>query len=347
VIKLESAHIEEVRGIRNLDIDFHKATFAISGPNGSGKSGVIDAIEFALTGSISRLMGRGTKGLSIAEHGPHVDKVKFPDAAFVRVKVYLTDLGKSATVTRKVKTPTKVIIEPPNPDITAALAEVAAHPEITLSRREILRFILVEPTKRSEEIQTILKLDDIGQVRAALNTAQNRLQTADKTATTQVNSSREALLTHLQLPALNAEKLLGAVNKRRMLLGLPEIPELTSDTKLDDGMTSAAAGQEFNKQSALRDLNTAALAFAGVASQAAAEAAAIVTDIGKLEADPALLIAVQRRSFVEKGLELMDGAECPLCDHTWESEADLRAHLAEKLAKSTEIYNMAAKQDVL
>ena len=54
MIKLESAHIEEVRGIRSLDLDFQKSTFAISGPNGSGKSGVIDAIEFALTGSISR-----------------------------------------------------------------------------------------------------------------------------------------------------------------------------------------------------------------------------------------------------------------------------------------------------
>jgi hypothetical protein len=47
MIKLERAHIEEVRGIRNLDIDFGQENFAISGPNGSGKSGVIDAIEFA------------------------------------------------------------------------------------------------------------------------------------------------------------------------------------------------------------------------------------------------------------------------------------------------------------
>src|SRR5688500_10311250 len=117
MIKLETAHIEEVRGIRKLDIDFRKSTFAISGPNGSGKSGVIDAIEFALTGSISRLMGRGTKGLSIAEHGPHVDKVKFPDAAFVSLKVLLTDLGKSATITRKVRTPAKPTIEPLDLDI--------------------------------------------------------------------------------------------------------------------------------------------------------------------------------------------------------------------------------------
>jgi DNA repair exonuclease SbcCD ATPase subunit len=105
VIKLETAHIEEVRGIRKLDIDFGKSTFAISGPNGSGKSGVIDAIEFGLTGEIGRLTGRGTKGLSLSEHGPHVDKTKFPDAAFVELRVFLTTLGKSVTITRKVHPP--------------------------------------------------------------------------------------------------------------------------------------------------------------------------------------------------------------------------------------------------
>src|SRR5437773_11417889 len=110
MIKLETAHIEEVRGIRKLDIDFRKGTFAISGPNGSGKSGVIDAIEFGLTGQIGRLTGRGTKGLSVSEHGPHVDKTKFPDAAFVTLRVLLTDLGKSVTITRKVSSDRKSVV---------------------------------------------------------------------------------------------------------------------------------------------------------------------------------------------------------------------------------------------
>ncbi len=44
MIKLECIHIEEFRGIRKLDLDFTKTSFAVSGPNGSGKSGVIDAI---------------------------------------------------------------------------------------------------------------------------------------------------------------------------------------------------------------------------------------------------------------------------------------------------------------
>jgi DNA repair exonuclease SbcCD ATPase subunit len=112
VIKLESVHIEEVRGIRKLDLVFGKETFAISGPNGSGKSGVIDAIEFGLTGHIGRLTGSGTKGLTVSEHGPHVDKTKFPDASFVELSIVLSKIGKSAKITRKIKTPNKPKIEP-------------------------------------------------------------------------------------------------------------------------------------------------------------------------------------------------------------------------------------------
>jgi DNA repair exonuclease SbcCD ATPase subunit len=199
MIKLETAHIEEVRGIRKLDINFQKGTFVISGPNGSGKSGVIDAIEFALTGQIGRLMGRGTKGLCVAEHGPHVDKTKFPDAAFVELTVFFPELGKSATIVRNVSSPKKVKITPPSDDIKAALAGIADHPEITLSRRDILRFILVEPSKRSEEIQTLLKLDEIGEIRSSLNAARNKLQTARSNAAAQVQTSRNTLQLHLQI----------------------------------------------------------------------------------------------------------------------------------------------------
>src|SRR6266540_3578084 len=129
MIRLETAHIEDMRGIRKLDISFQKGPYVISGPNGSGKSGVIDAIEFGLTGQISRLTGKGTKGLSVAEHGPHVDKTKFPDAAFVSLRVFLPAIGKTATITRKVSAPAKPKIVPADDGVKAALAEIADHPE--------------------------------------------------------------------------------------------------------------------------------------------------------------------------------------------------------------------------
>lgn len=336
MIKLESAHIEEMRGIRKLDVDFRREKFAISGPNGSGKSGVIDAIEFGLTGHIGRLTGSGTKGLSVSEHGPHVDKTKFPDAAFVELKIFLTEISKSVTITRMIKFPNKPKIEPADEDVMAILAEIADHPEITLSRRDILRFILVEPSKRSEEIQTILKLDEIGQIRGTLNTAQNKLQTSQKTAGAQAQSSGSALQLHLQMPTLYSDDLLEAVNKRRKVLGLLEIAELMADTKLDAGLSSAAKVLDFNKQSALRDLKALSEAAKEFQDLARTEATAIVADLVKLEADPVLLAALQRRSFIEKGLDLVEGPGCPLCDHPWEDEQHLRDHLKAKLAKSEE-----------
>ena len=336
MIKLQSVHIEEVRGIRKLDLNFGQKTFAISGPNGSGKSGVIDAIEFGLTGQIGRLTGRGTQGLSVAEHGPHVDKIKFPDAPFVTLRVFLTHIGKTATITRQVTSPNKPKIEPPDPDVKAVLAEVADHPEITLSRRDILRFILVEPTKRSEEIQTILKLETIGQTRSVLNTAQNRLQITLKTTNAQVESARSALTLHFQIATLQSADLLEVVNKRRMLLGLSAIVDLFADTKLDSGLSGATKPSDFNKDSVLRDLK----AFAEVAKEfwalGKAEATVLNTELEKLDGDPALLAALQRRSFIEKGIEFIEGPQCPLCDTPWDNEQHLREHLKAKLSKSEE-----------
>lgn len=86
MIKLETAHIEEMRGIRKLNLDFSKHNFAISGPNGYGKSGVVDAMEFGLTGDISRLRGRGTNGLSVTEHGSPRRQDKIPRCRICRIE---------------------------------------------------------------------------------------------------------------------------------------------------------------------------------------------------------------------------------------------------------------------
>lgn len=342
MIKLEAIHIEEVRGIRKLDIDFKEGPFAISGPNGSGKSGVIDAIEFGLTGQISRLTGRGTQGLTIAEHGPHVDKTKFPDAAFVELRVALPSLGKTATITRKVSEPRKPKIEPADADVLAVLADVVDHPEIMLSRREILRFILVEPSKRSEEIQTLLKLDEIGDTRRALNSAQNKLQANQRATSAQEKGSREALQRHLQIMSLKVEDVLAAVNPQRKILGLSELQGLTAETRLDAGLTATAKASSFNKPSALRDLSAFEDAAKSFGTLGSAEIAAIAADILKLETSPGLLSALQRLTFTEQGLAFIDGPTCPLCDSDWDEVDHLRSHLESKIVKSKEAQALQA-----
>ena len=344
MIKLESIHIEEVRGIRNLDLNFSKETFAICGPNGSGKSGIIDAIEFGLTGQMGRLSGRGTKGLSVASHGPHVDKTKFPDAAFVELNVFLTDLKKSVKIRRIVSAPKRATMEPDEPDIRAVVEEVAEHPEITLSRRDILRFILVEPAKRSEEIQALLKLDMLGDARRALNAALNTLIRAQIATENQVKASRSAFLTHLQLSAIKTDDILDVINKKRTLLDLKKLDELTKETNLADGLTSVAGSADFNKESALRDIKALLDDHDKSGDLAMTEAEAIVRDLKVLDEEPTMLAALQRREFVDKGLAFVDKAECPLCDTAWPSIEHLRDHLRAKLAKSKEAKSL---QDTL
>ena len=110
MIQIEEIHIEEFRGIRKLSLMLGGRSFCIYGPNGSGKSGVVDAIEFALTGDISRLSGEGTGGISVAKHGAHVDKRDDLDAAFVRLKITVLSSGKSVTITRRLKKPKEPVM---------------------------------------------------------------------------------------------------------------------------------------------------------------------------------------------------------------------------------------------
>ena len=74
----------------------------------------------------------------------------------------------------------------------------------------------------------------------------------------------------------------------------------------------------------------------GFADLGRKEGDAILSDLALLEADPALLIALQRGVLIQKGLELLDGPECPLCDTEWDDEQHLHDHLQAKLAKSEE-----------
>ena len=94
MIQIESIHIQELRGIRDLKLTMNHENFVVSGPNGSGKSGVVDAIQFALTGEIGRLKGSGTGDLTLSDHGPHVEKRSDPDAASVCLKVFIPRRSK-------------------------------------------------------------------------------------------------------------------------------------------------------------------------------------------------------------------------------------------------------------
>jgi hypothetical protein len=177
-------------------------------------------------------------------------------------------------------------------------------------------------------------LDEIGQIRSAFNTAQNTLGKASKQAAGQTQSNREALLTHLQAVDLSAKNVLAAVNLRRQRLGLSIIGELTTDTKVDEGLATNEPPKQFNKQSALRDIKAFDSVVTWALTKVSEDQLKLLDHIGMLEGDPNLLSLVQHSAFIESGFGYVEEASCPLCDVEWESIEKLREHLKAKLAKS-------------
>ena len=335
MIQIESVCIKEFRGIRDLNLGMNCESFVVSGPNGSGKSGVVDAIQFALTGEISRLKGSGTGDLRLSDHGPHVEKRSYPDASSVQLDVYIPHLKRKASITRTINKPKQPKITPDDEAVKAVFAEVAEHPEIILSRREIIKFILSEAGQRSRDVQTLLKLDDIDQTRATLKTTENKLSAEYSTAKTQAEAAEQSLKRHLDIPALKTEDILSSINKRRKVLGLSEIVHLTKDTSVSEGIAQAASkGGEQTKESAMGDIKALSAAMeAGLKTSTEGDITSLLENIAKLEANPSLLASIKMRSFLQAGLNLVESPHCPLCDADWSIE-ELRAHLQEKLENS-------------
>ena len=335
MIRIDKIHIKEFRGIRELSLELKGQNFAACGPNGTGKSGIVDAIEFVLTGNISRLAGAGTGGLSVKAHGPHVDSRNKPEAASVTLDVTIPSLGnKKAQIRRTVKSANSPEIKPADKDVIAAFESVNLHPEFVLSRRELIRYVLSEPGQRSKEVQSLLRLDDIEKLRGVLQKIANActkdlpgLERAEKDAITN-------LLAALDTAQLTKKSVLDAVNPRRELLGLPPLTDLDASTSVKDGLTTttASAPGRVPKVQAAADLATLREALHALQAdpfkQACSTADANAAGLGK---DAESLNGLSRESLLRSALELYDGAACPVCDTPFEPDV-FTGHLAGKLA---------------
>ena len=212
MIRIEKIRIHEFRGIRDLTLNIGGESFAACGPNGTGKSGIVDAIEFGLTGAISRLSGSGTGGLSVKQHGPHVDSRNKPDQAFVTMEVTIPSLNKKATIQRSVKDAGSPTITPSDPDVLAAFEQVARHPEFVLSRRELIRYVLSEPGLRAKEVQALLRLEDLDKFRAVLQKIANATSKDVPGLERAQRDASERFLAAVGISQLSQVTLLAAVN---------------------------------------------------------------------------------------------------------------------------------------
>lgn len=340
MIRINTIHIEEFRGIRDLTLDFAGNNFGICGSNGTGKSGVVDAIEFCLTGNITRLSGQGQGELSVKVHGPHIDQCANPDKAKVTIIATVPSLGKEVTITRSVKNSRAVTIEPTNPKIQSIIEELQSHPEFALSRREIAKYIVTPPSQRSVDVQTLLRLDHIGDLRKALLSYSNKCKREADEAERARDRAETELKIALNISTLDRIQVLEKANEQRNALGLPALTELTPQTSFKEGTPEDS--KEVNKPSiskavALSDLTALSTAINLGQSDAIKEhRESAIASLNQLKEDEKALSLARAHGLITTGLDLITGDNCPLCDLQWDAEK-LRAHLKAKLLSSKEI----------
>jgi recombinational DNA repair ATPase RecF len=335
MIRIDKITIKEFRGIRDLTLDIKGQNFAACGPNGTGKSGIVDAIEFALTGSISRLSGAGTGGLSVKAHGPHVDSRNKPEAASVTLDVLIPSLGnKKGRIHRSVKAASAPTITPGDKDVVAAFEGANLHPEFVLSRRELIRYVLSEPGQRSKEVQALLRLDDVERLRAVLqkiaNACAKELPGLERADTDAIRN----LLLALDATQLTKSAVLAAVNPRRLLLGLPALETLEANTSVKDGLATTAASppSRVAKAQASADLDAMSQSLLGLSASLLQEACGTADALAaELSGDAGSLDDLSREALLKSAVELYDGSTCPVCDTLFAPDV-FEAHLADKLS---------------
>lgn len=339
MIRIESIEIEEFRGIKKMVLPLNRENFGICGPNGTGKSGIVDAIEFTLTGDITRLSGSGSEGLTVKAHAPHVDARKEPERSFVRLTAFAPTLNKTITIERRVNAAATPIITPNEPKVIALVSQLASHPEFALSRREIVKYVITPAGQRAKDVQSLLRLEQIEKVRLALQKIANDAKKDAQTAVAEDERAKKELLLHLGISALSKSELLQAVNAHRAALQLEPLTDLDATTSLKEGVVSAGdkgvAKPKIVKSVALTDLaalnNTLAALRAEPIKKARADGFAILKE---LTSDAEALRAFKTQVLVQQGLKLVDEDMCPLCDIAWE-KGNLEAHLQEKLSKAS------------
>ena len=340
MIQIDQLEISEFRGIRHLVLTLGKKSFGITGPNGTGKSGIVDAVEFALTGNITRLGGAGTADLSVRTHAPHVDLSNKPEKAVVKIVGFAPSLGKSITIERTVKGASAPTITPNDAKTREFVAKLETHPEFALSRREIIKYILTPPGKRSTDVQTLLRLEQVEKVRTSLQKVANDTKREATRGKAEEARAKQEFFLHLGMKVSSKSDALPVVNERRSLLGLGPLADLDPGVSIKGGIVPDGQKEPAKRRlskgvvsAELAAYNGRVAEFNGTEVTGAIRAGSEI--LSKLTEAPLLLKTIKQKALVKQGLELAEEDACPLCDTAWDIN-QLKAHLADKLTRAAE-----------
>lgn len=214
-----------------------------------------------------------------------------------------------------------------------AIANAQTHPELTLSRREIIKYVVSKPADRAQGVQTLLKLDRLDQFRRLLRSSLTKVSSDLTSAKSELKTAEQSFMGHLDITSLLATEIGRAINERRLTLGLANLAEITINTNFLDGITPDVSVRGFNLATALKEvgeLNTNIGSLDAIDDKRNT----LTAVLDELSAEPDLLDTLKHRALIEQGLNSIQSSACPLCDKEWDDIGLLREHIQEKLART-------------
>ena len=330
-MKLLELEIHNFRGIRNLSIKPQGENFLIYGPNGSGKSAVVDAIDFLLTGQISRMKGKGTKDINLKKHGPHVDYSA--KDALIKATIKIHGLEESVEIRRSLDNPTKLICKESIKDKIQPVLELASRGQHVLTRREILNYVTADSSTRGKQIQTLLKITDVEKTRNILVKVKNSLKNNYQGAKSSLNIISATINSNIGIENFDEGKILNFVNINRDVLDGTPIKELKSNTlKEEIKYQTLPSDIKINIQLLKNDLDKLQNIKSDENIKNIDNIIHKLQDLKvKISSDHKLEDALDHLKLTRLGLGLLNADDnCPLCDTSWETR-NLKEHLENKI----------------
>ena len=316
ILKLE---IKNIRGIPNLNIEPKGKSFVIYGPNGSGKSAVIDSLDFLLTGRIARLSGEGTEGISLKDYGPHIDKVTDLSNVVVNAEIEVPGIIEAVAISRKMSNPNELQYPAKYTTQLSPVIELLSRGQYVLTRREILKLVTAKSSTRAQEIQKVLKLSNIEDVRANLVKIKNESKTFFDTAAHTLSNNKKEVAFNIGKTVYNEAEVLDFVNEQRAKLKGNKIEKLDS-SHLQDGITGVVVNPSSVNHKTFSELiiNIKSESIKKVTDGLGEVDNKIRSTLKEIKNDPVASWNAKRFSFTKEGIRLIrETGECPLCDKDW------------------------------
>lgn len=344
-MKLIDLTIDNIRGIPHIEIKPNGENIVIFGPNGTGKSGIVDALDFLLTGNISRFKGEGSGEIKLTKHGTHIEHE--PSDAKVKATFKLGEDSRRVSLTRTMSKPG--VVEGDEPAVKSRI-ELASKGQHVLTRKELLNFITSQPKTRAETIQTLLNINEIERVRTTLQSVKTELKRKYETAQRTHAKESAEIAAFIRSPKFTEDSVVTFINQARRQLGASPIDKINIESVKQNVYPPIVV--EENTKGTLPSLKGYIENLKRINDR---EEIAKISGcdrelrdlIRKTGEKPHAILVLSQYELIKAGIDLIgESGNCPLCDSHF-PPGELRVLLQSKLSLAKEITDLSDRTDRL